>query len=314
MKKDDIHLMPILLVDDSKANTTLLTAILHNVGFELISVARNVEETRAFLDEYNIDLILISTILSKGSGIELCKEINSDLRYEDIPIIMVTADSKIETLRKSFEHGAVDYISKPINSVELIARVQAHLIRKQVSDERRTSAITDVLTSLYNRRYFDTVFDHMYHKSLIEGMPLVFFMIDIDNFKKYNDNYGHQAGDDVLKRVAQSMQSQLKRNGDYIFRLGGEEFSILLLSNNDEYCQELSEALHQSIKELHIEHKYNEEYGEISVSIGISKVMITKEITKFDIYNSADQALYSAKHSGRNRSEFVTLGKNCSKK
>ncbi len=307
MKKDDIFLMPILLVDDSNANTILLKAILNNEGFDLISVASSVEETRAFLDEYKIDLILISTILSKGSGIELCHEINGDLRYEDIPAIMVTADSKIETLRKSFENGAVDYIAKPINSVELIARVQAHLIRKQVLDERKKSAITDVLTSLYNRRYFDTIFDRQYNKSKLENIPLVFFMIDIDNFKKYNDNYGHQAGDDALQQVSHAMKAQLKRNGDYIFRLGGEEFAILLLSDNIDHCQNLSDSLHKGIYDLNIEHKYNEKHGRISVSIGISKVDVSDLITKFDIYNTADEALYHAKESGRNHSEFINI-------
>ncbi len=308
MKRDPIQDMSILIVDDSKANTTLLKAILNNEGFTCIDNSVNGENTIKKLEETKVDLILISSVLSHESGITLCSVISSDLRYEDIPILIVTADSKMQTLRKSFENGAIDYISKPINSVELIARVQAHLIRKQIMDERKTSAITDVLTKLYNRRYFDTVFDRQYNKALLEDKYLTFFMIDIDNFKKYNDNYGHQKGDEVLSSVSETMKSQLRRNGDYIFRLGGEEFSILLLDIPDNYCLKLSDAIHSAIYDLNIEHKLNENYGRISISIGVSKVKVNKSISKFDIYNSADSALYEAKKTGRAKSVFTKLG------
>jgi len=307
MQSNDIFLMNILLVDNSSTNTTLLKAILLHEKFQYIDITVDKKSTLAHLDVNNVDLILISTVLAEYSGLELCNDINSDMRYEDIPILMVTADSKVETLRKSFANGAVDYIAKPINNIELMARVQAHLIRKEIADERHKLAITDQLTGLYNRRYFDSVFDTLYSKSLMEDIPLIFFMIDIDNFKKYNDNYGHQKGDEALQAVSNAMKSTLRRKTDYLFRLGGEEFCILLLDTPDNYCIDLSEVVHQAIRELHIEHNFNEDIGQLSVSIGVCKAKISESISKFDIYNSADKALYKAKDTGRNQSKFVCI-------
>jgi len=307
MKSNDISLMNILLVDNSVANTTLLRAVLKNEKFKNIDITTDKTSTLNHLESNKVDLILITTILSDYCGLQLSSDINSDLRYGDIPILMVTADKNVETLRKGFESGAVDYISKPINSVELIARVQAHLIRKQILDEKHKLSITDQLTSLYNRRYFDTIFDTLYAKSLLEEIPLIFFMIDIDNFKKYNDNYGHHKGDEVLKSISKAIKNTLIRKTDYLFRLGGEEFAILLLDAPNKYYTELSQSLHNSIEALGIEHNYNEDFGRLTVSMGVCEVDINENISKFDIYNAADRALYEAKDNGRNHSQFTFM-------
>jgi len=307
VKKNNIYLMTILLVDDSKTNTALLRAILDNEGFEYIHVTHDKESTLQFLKTSNVDLILISSFLSGYSGLHLCEDINHDLRYENIPILMVTADAKVETLRKSFESGAVDYISKPINSVELFARVQAHLIRKEILYKHHQLAITDQLTSLYNRRHFETIYEMLYTKSKKQKRSLIFFMIDIDNFKKYNDNYGHQMGDVALQKVSKAMKSVIREDGDYLFRLGGEEFAIILLDNPTNYYEILNRNIHKVIKNLNIEHNFNESYGRLSVSIGICKVLVAEGIFKFDIYNKADEALYTAKEAGRNQSDVMIM-------
>lgn len=307
MNKITIYDMDILLVDNSSSNTTLLKAILINEGFKNIFISTDKNSTFEFLDNNSVDLMLISTVLSQYSGLNLCHDINSDIRYSDIPILMVTADNKLETLRKSFESGAFDYIAKPINSIELVARVQAHLIRKQILDEKHQLSITDQLTTLYNRRYFDTVFETFYSKSKLEDIPLIFFMIDIDNFKKYNDTYGHQKGDDVLVEISKAMKESLRRKSDYIFRLGGEEFAILLLDTPEDHCIQLSEEIHNRIASLNIEHKNNADFKKVTVSIGVCKARIHNDISKFDIYNSADKALYRAKAEGRNRSKYICL-------
>ena len=303
----DLYRMGILLVDDSSSNTHLLGAILTNEGFINSYIATDRASTFELLERESIDLILISSVLQHYSGMTLSEEISSDLRYENIPIIMVTADNSVQSLQKSFESGAIDYISKPINSVELSARVQAHLIRKHIMDEKEKLAITDVLTTLYNRRYFDVVFDRQYNKTRKESIPLIFFMIDIDNFKKYNDNYGHQKGDEALKAVALAMKNTLRRKEDYLFRLGGEEFAILLQNTPDNYCKELSDSIHKTIATLDIEHNFNQNIGRISISIGICKALCSEKTSKYDIYNAADQALYKAKESGRNQSIFTAL-------
>jgi diguanylate cyclase (GGDEF)-like protein len=302
VNEKSIHEMTILIIDNSSNNITLLKALLEKENFTSLILSTSTEDAREQLTNKHVDLILISYMLPTISGVELCKLISEDMKYEDIPIVMLTAKTDMETLKHSFTNGASDYISKPINAVELIARVHSHLIRKQVSDERKNSAITDALTQLYNRRYFDQVFQTLYEKSIVEHKPLTFFMIDIDNFKKYNDNYGHQAGDVALQSVASAIKSQLNRESDYLFRLGGEEFAILLSNTNEAYINLLSSKVHLGIQGLNITHDFNENYGKLTISIGITTAMNLEYFTKFEIYNAADQALYQAKENGRNKS------------
>ncbi len=293
--------MSILIIDDSEANITLLEVLLSQDGFQNSETASDLSQALEILAKREVDLILLSYILPQFSGVEACSIITSDLRYEDIPVILITANTDMQTLKSSFENGASDYIAKPINKVELLARVHAHLIRKQISDERKNSAITDALTHIYNRRYFDIVFDRQYHKSLLEKLPFSFLMIDIDNFKKYNDNYGHQKGDEALKSVAAGLKSVLKRESDYLFRLGGEEFAILLYDTPQSYIEALLDDIHQAIKDLNILHEYNSDIGRLTISVGVTTALSLDDVSKFDIYNSADKALYEAKAAGRNR-------------
>lgn len=307
ISENSIHNMKILIIDDSDNNISLLKAILNKENFAHVITAASASHALEKLEDFDIDLILLSFIMPAFSGIETCSLITQDMRYEDIPVIMITADTNVKTLQRSFEHGASDYIAKPINAVELMARVQSHLIRKQVVDERKNNAITDALTNIYNRRYFDLVFDRQYTKALAEHKPYTFFMIDIDNFKKFNDCYGHQKGDEALQNVAKTIKIQLNRESDYLFRLGGEEFAILLFNTNHAYIDKLSSHIHASIASLHIPHEENEDYGMLTISIGINTAIELSNISKFELYESADKALYQAKHSGRNKSVITSI-------
>ncbi len=303
----DIHSMRILIIDNSENSSGLIKAILKKETFQHVFTATSIKTAIEMLKDERPDLILLSYVLPEISGTEACKLLSSDIHYEDIPIIMVTANNDIQTLQRSFENGAIDYIAKPFNGHELVARVQAHLIRKHVADERKKKAITDPLTNIYNRRHFDTIFEHFYLRASSEEKSLTFFMIDIDNFKKYNDNYGHHKGDEALQAVARTLQTQLHRTEDYLFRLGGEEFSILLYDTSDDFIKTLSSNIHQALTDLNIEHAYNEGYERLTLSIGVATCGCKKEMTKFDIYNSADQALYRSKENGRNRSTFFKV-------
>jgi len=304
MKKSiDIYSMNILIIDDSANSSILLKAILKD--YKNIFPITCYDAAESLLEKENIDLILLSYVLPNMSGTEACRCISE--RYEDIPIIMVTANSGIETLQSSFENGAIDYIAKPLKGPELISRVQAHLIRKDISDKRKKIAITDPLTQIYNRRHFDTIFEHFYSRATSESKRLSFFMIDIDNFKKYNDNYGHQKGDDALKKVASTLEEQLHRTDDYLFRLGGEEFAILLYDTPDEFLHILSDSIHQAIRTLNIKHEYNEDFGYLSISLGVATTVCRQEVSKFMIYNAADAELYKSKEGGRSRTSFTEL-------
>jgi len=300
-----IHTMNLLIIDNSANSSLLLNAILKNAGFKHIYFATNLDSSYVRLKEHQIDLILLTHVLEGISGTEVCKRISQDMMYEDIPIIMVTVNNDIQTLQESFENGAMDYIAKPFNGQELTARVQAHLIRKHVNDERKKIAITDSLTQIYNRRHFDTIFEHFHSRALAENKGLSFFMIDIDNFKPYNDNYGHQKGDITLQAVAAVLNDQLHRTDDYLFRIGGEEFAILLYDTTMGFLRMLSEKIHAALKELNLVHLYNEDFARVTISIGVFTSMCQHNISKFEIYDSADKALYQSKENGRNQTTFV---------
>lgn len=299
--------MNILVIDDSQNNLTLLKALLIKENFTKLFFSLSATQALEQLESEPMDLILISYILPEISGAELSKRVSTDIRFEDIPIIMLTANTDMQTLKNSFTHGASDYISKPINAVELMARVQSHLLRKQVNDERKNNSITDALTKIYNRRHFDQIFNSLYEKSVLENNPLTFFMIDIDNFKKYNDNYGHQAGDVALQAVAAAIRSQLNSESEYLFRLGGEEFAILLSNTYEAYVNLLSTKVHLGVSSLNIIHNFNEDYGKLTISIGITTAMNLADLKKTEIYNSADKALYQAKEGGRNTTVFSSI-------
>lgn len=300
-----IHAMNLLIIDNSANSSLLLNAILKSSGFKHIYFATDLESAYFRLKEQQIDLILLTHVLTGISGTEVCKRISEDMMYEDIPIIMVTANNEIKTLQESFENGAMDYIAKPFNGQELLARVQAHLIRKHVSDERKKTAITDPLTQIYNRRHFDTIFEHFHSRALSEDKALSFFMIDIDNFKPYNDNYGHQKGDIALQAVATVLNEQLHRTDDYLFRIGGEEFAILLYDTTVGFLHMLSNKIHTALKDLNLVHLYNEDFGRVTISMGVFTSMCQHDISKFEIYDTADKALYKSKENGRSQTSFV---------
>ena len=175
-------------------------------------------------------------------------------------------------------------------------------IIRDITDKKRIEeySITDALTGLYNRRFFDTNFNKEYKISKRDKKNLVLLIIDIDYFKQYNDSYGHQRGDEILKSVSLTMKSLFKRANDYVYRLGGEEFAVSFYTNDKNSALERAESLRKSIEDLKIEHLGSQISSYLSVSIGLS--FIPKEcIMEVDeIYKMTDKALYRAKHEGRN--------------
>lgn len=161
--------------------------------------------------------------------------------------------------------------------------------------------ITDAMTSLYNRRYFDLIFDNLLKSQKRTAQTLVFIMLDIDCFKQYNDTYGHQAGDEALKAVARCLNSSLKRDGDLAFRLGGEEFGVLCSGLDDSQAFDFANSIRKRVEEENIEHKRNLASQYVTISIGLVVVESAFVNSVNDIYRYADQALYKAKENGRNQ-------------
>jgi len=172
---------------------------------------------------------------------------------------------------------------------------------REKEEELELLSTTDSLTGLYNRRHFDRVITHEFNRAKRQHTPLIFAILDVDFFKKYNDTYGHQAGDTTLKRIGEVLLSFTKRSGDFAFRVGGEEFAIILQSIHDDACNNYFEQLRSSIEELKIEHTKNPPYDVITVSIGVTKLTHYDNVTPDILYKFTDDNLYKAKESGRNQ-------------
>ena len=166
----------------------------------------------------------------------------------------------------------------------------------------KEQSISDALTRLYNRRYFDIIFEQKLKQCKRDKTSFIFIMCDIDYFKKYNDTYGHALGDKTLIKVSQAIKNTLKRPNDFAFRIGGEEFGILLSDMSFNKAKAFAKTIKFNIEKLHIEHKINDNNNYLTISMGIAYV--SKSINHFDkrqLYNCADKALYKSKEKGRNR-------------
>jgi len=178
------------------------------------------------------------------------------------------------------------------------------IIRYDVSEKKvfEKLATTDALTSLYNRRHFNDVLTREIHRASRDESKLCFLMIDVDFFKKYNDAYGHQAGDEVLVSVAKAIKKDLKRGSDFAFRLGGEEFGVLYSATDEIKAIEYAELIRKNVHELKIKHSNSKIDEYLTISLGLLFVDFSIEnIDEHGFYTMADDALYQAKESGRNR-------------
>jgi diguanylate cyclase (GGDEF)-like protein len=164
-----------------------------------------------------------------------------------------------------------------------------------------TAAITDGLTKIYNRRYFNEMFPTLVNSAKREHEYLGFVMLDIDHFKLYNDNYGHKQGDDALIQVAKIIQDSLKRSDDYCFRLGGEEFAVIFKTQSHQQALEFANTIRLNIKNLQLKHEYNSSCDYLTASLGLLVIKSSNDHNMEELYQEADKYLYTAKENGRNR-------------
>lgn len=243
------------------------------------------------------------------SGIEILKKIRSasNPMLRDIPIILTSVISDPKTKVEGIESGADDYLVKPVNHAEILARIRAQLRRKSISrklEEEKEAyferSVTDPLTGLYNRLYFRTVMERSIAASKRFNVRYSLLMMDIDDFKLINDSFGHLAGDEVLKEIGSILQRTM-RNCDIAVRYGGEEFTVLLMGSSLDGAYRAAERLRGQI-----ECYSGKETGDnkITVSIGVTEFK-TDDSCMEDIIKRADEALYAAKKNGKNKVEML---------
>lgn len=290
----------ILIVDDSPENITVLGALLRTDY--TVRIATNGDKALKIMESGNPpDLILLDVMMPGMDGYEVCRRLKADSRTQNIPVIFITAKTSEEDEVKGFMMGAVDYVTKPFSPVVIKARVRTHVELKRYRDFLLNTSNCDGLTAIANRRRFDDYFDYIWNLAIREEFPLSLIMIDIDNFKEFNDNYGHQDGDTCLVRVAQKLSASLKRKTDMVARYGGDEFICILPYTGIDGAHNVAEELRTGILSLEIPHAYSTASGYVTISQGVANILPTKDSSPKALLMAADDLLYQAKESGRNR-------------
>ncbi|ARU57608.1 response regulator [Oleiphilus messinensis] len=289
----------ILIVDDSVNSIETLENVLRD-EYELF-FATSAEEAKRVAIEVVPHLIMLDVVLPDSSGYEVCEELKRQAETQDIPIVFVTSRDSAEDEVRGFQAGAIDYIVKPYrpNIVTVRMRNLLELVRNRDLLKRLT--LTDALTNIPNRRNFQEVYQREWFRALRSGEPLSILMMDIDNFKRYNDYYGHPQGDVCLKKVAKALYTARKRNTDFLARIGGEEFVMVLPNTDQDGANNFATSVLNAVRQLNIPHVQNENKGQVTLSIGLLTCKPSHKIKRDEALSLADECLYQAKQQGRDR-------------
>ena len=284
----------ILVVDDNPDKLHLIEAALSLAGY-LVRTASDGVEALAAIESYQPDLVITDVMMPRMNGYELAQRIRSNPVTKFIPVIMQTAAGRrAEDLRRANEVGALGYITDPTDLDLLLARTRTLLEFKAYLDVCEEAAFTDHLTGLANRRRFERQLEREVGRVERFGHPFTLLMLDIDSFKKLNDSFGHDAGDDAIRRLSKVLREGT-RGIDMAARIGGEEFAVLLVETSKDGGFEVAERLRSAIKSLEIPRA-----GSITASFGVAECPSDAQ-TAADILKAADVALYEAKRNGRDQ-------------
>ncbi len=320
-----IERVKILIVDDLKENHLVMESVLSDPDLDIVK-AMSGEEALSLCLEHDFAVIFMDVQMPGLDGFETAELLRSIEKTKSIPIIFVTAISKEQkSIFKGYDVGAVDYLSKPIDPIVLRSKarifkdmyLQRITIEKQVVQlEERLIALTklqeendcleslslqDSLTKIYNRRGLDRFFYMHWSNCLRYNLPYSVLMIDIDEFKNYNDHYGHLQGDEIIKGVAGAIERSLFRSEDLVGRYGGEEFLVILPNVELKGAEIVADRILNEIRELNIKHEFASGRERVTVSIGVATLTPSHNINPQLLIDQADQRMYIAKQNGRNQ-------------
>lgn len=295
----------LLLVDDDPGVVQVLGRMLGGLGH--LRFALSAPDALRLARESAPDVVLVDAEMPGMSGFEFCEAMKVDPQLAEVPVIFVSSHGNVETEVACFSVGAADFIRKPPTAEVVVARVRTQLRLKALSDALRRAALVDGLTGVANRRRFDEQLHIECDRALRTGEPLSLLMIDVDHFKRYNDRYGHPAGDTCLRDVAQAIQGMVSRPADHVARYGGEEFAMLLPHTDLAGAAHLGERVVEAVAALRIPHEGSLPDRVVTVSVGVAASHCHAGGTctlasPAALVRAADQALYAAKAAGRGRS------------
>src|SRR5271170_1194473 len=293
----------ILIVEDRPESVTWFSEALRP-NHELASVD-TFEEALVRVRGGDYDLIVVSLGMRGFDGLRLCSQLRSLPEGRHVPILVVVSDGDRRKLTQALEMGVNDYLTRPVDKNELVARVRTQLRKKRYADRLRHNvqlslemAITDQLTGLHNRRYMSRHLDNLVETAKISGKPIAFVIMDIDYFKAVNDSYGHDIGDEVLKEFAARIAANV-RGIDLACRYGGEEFVVVMPDTDVAFAMSVSERLRKSIETTPFPISRDPRNLKLTISIGIAGSEGESD-SAAALLHRADQALYRAKRTGRN--------------
>ncbi|HET7448922.1 MAG TPA: PleD family two-component system response regulator, partial [Methyloceanibacter sp.] len=293
----------ILIVDDRPRSYERIAAML---GEHAVEVEAEPAEALFCAAQGNYELIIVSLSLENFDGLRLCSQLRSLDRTRHIPILVVADPDSNARLARGLEIGVNDYLVRPVDKNEMLARVRTQIKKKRYAERLRDNvqmsieaAITDALTGLHNRRYMETHLNVLVEQAASHGKPIAVLVLDIDFFKAINDTHGHDAGDDVLREFALRIRKSI-RNIDLACRYGGEEFVIVMPETDIGVASVVAERLRRAIAGEAFLVQQGMELLNVTLSIGLTTLNDAGDDAAA-ILKRADQALYRAKRDGRNR-------------
>lgn len=283
----------ILVVDDDELVRVTLNILISSLGYECI-VADGGKEALAQLDKQHFDIVLSDIVMPGMDGLELLSRIKSE--YKSTDVIIATGFSERASYADVIKAGAMDFIKKPIDQAELEAKLTRAFRERELIRKLEQLSLSDSLTSLWNRRAFEQRFTREVDRANRQGYQLFLAILDIDNFKDFNDTFGHQEGDRVLIDLAGILVECTRNNVDMSFRLGGDEFAVLLPQTTADQATEIVQRILLKYIEC--------EFGTTTLSIGVVSCRRNMDVPLNEdetaMKERADQAMYDAKHSGKN--------------
>ena len=288
----------VLIIDDEPTVIDILELCFEEkyTTFSATSGAEGLALARAVLP----DVVLLDIGMPDINGYELCRLLREDSDTQNIPIIFITAFGSVEDETRGLQAGAVDYIAKPINPALVDARVSTHVELKRQRDYLQALCRLDGLTGVYNRRGLDDFLDREWRRAARVRLPLSFILMDIDAFKPFNDCYGHIAGDDCLKTIADALNVVPRRGGDFVARYGGEEFAAVLPETPFESACQMGERFRAAVQGRAIPHERSSTGKVVTISIGVATLIPEYGSASSLLVEAADRSLYEAKSRGGN--------------
>ncbi|MES2321955.1 MAG: diguanylate cyclase [Pseudomonadota bacterium] len=296
------ELQKVLIADDDAINRQVLAELLKPEYTVLL--AKNGEQALDLATRHVPDLILLDVVMPDMDGYEVLRRLRAQAHTEDTAVIFISGLDRPEDEAVGLNLGASDYIAKPFNRTVVMARVALHL---QVVRQRRMLerlANIDGLTELANRRRFDEVYAAEWKRAQTSDQPLSLALLDIDFFKQYNDQYGHPAGDRVLRSVARTASTWMRRPIDLAARYGGEELALLMPDTYAAQAQHLVCGVCRAIEQMGVAHVASKVATVVTASAGGATMLARDAESAADLLEAVDSQLYRAKHAGRNRVEW----------